>query len=215
MVNKGLKKYFFCLLLITITSFALGAEENLKTVEKILKMAEEKKLKTAEEKIKKPNAKQVLLVGKIIVDANPDRDFIFNTFKMWEGHKEAPDLILLPRQMSPEDWSAAFSRPEVNNGALFFAHYAKPKKGVLDFYSVDFCFFSHYLAAITLPIFKQIVVPNDTQYLYIGTFKISVRGNDFIIEEIAHYDEYDEAKIEFAKHFPKEELKRAVLNPIE
>lgn len=193
MVNKGLKKYVFCLLLITIASLALGAEE----------------------KLKKPNAKQVLLVGKIIVDANLDRDFIFNTFKMKDEQKKASDLILIPRQMSSEDESDTFISRFVNNGTLFFAHYAKPKKGVLDFYSVDFCFFSHSLAAIILPIFKQIVVPNDTQYLYIGTFKISVRGNDFIIEEIVHYDEYDEAKIEFAKLFPKEELKRAVLNPIE
>ncbi|NLM01686.1 MAG: hypothetical protein GX220_09585 [Treponema sp.] len=156
-----------------------------------------------------------MFVGKIIVNAELDKEFIFKTFGMNEKMKEKNDSIGFPSTLSSQDNNNTNIRRIFDNGSMFFVNYAKPKEKEINLYKIHYHFFSHDYAAIALPILKNIKVLDDDQFLYIGTFKIHVQGNDYVVKEVTHYDEFDEAKAEFAKHFPKEELKRVVINTIE
>jgi len=144
------------------------------------------KLAISHPKYDRPGRKDIVVVGRIIVEPTEDMEFYFKTRDVLEEKMANNDLYRVNYQ------NYIYSSDE-----FFYATVEKPSRkanGELDF-SVPFTYYIHGSRKLSLyiPIRFNFDVNNDTQYVYLGTMKIKTIGDDFTIKSIDQIDEYDDA----------------------
>ncbi|MCR4790485.1 MAG: hypothetical protein K5839_05345 [Treponemataceae bacterium] len=140
-------------------------------------------------KYKKPARKDIVVVGRVILNPTEDMDFYIQTRKVAEDKLAQNDLYKIAQQ------SYIYSSDE-----FFYATVDKPKRkdnGELDF-TVVFNYYIHgsMKLNVRIPVRFNFNVDDDTEYVYLGTLKVTTIGDDFTIKSVDHIDEYDQA-VEF------------------
>ena len=175
----------------------------------------------------KVDASKIIVVGKMTVVYDEDREFIFKTRGIPESQIDEPDTYNVPYISDPNDtWGSNLSKyykenkTVYPNGEFFIVQYGIPKKGdkVLRFRSwSDFKYFDSSKASIWLPLPDfDVDIPDGVSALYIGSFTFYVTGDNFTIENIEHIDEFDLAQEELDRALGTHcDLVRAVLKDVE
>lgn len=175
----------------------------------------------------KVDSSKIIVIGKINVVYDEDREFIYKTRGIPEEYLDKADTYVVPYISDPNDtWGSNYSKYakenqlEYNNGDFFIIQYAIPKKGekILRYRDAyNFFFYSSVRAKIYLwlPDF-DIDIPDYASALYMGSFTFYVTGDNFTIERIDYIDEYDLAQEELDRALGTHcDLARAVLREVE
>ena len=162
----------------------------------------------AEEPNLKFDSNKIIVVGKVNVIYDEDREFIYNTRNIPETLIESPDTYIVPYISDPnETWWTDKTRFTKENqieypiGDFFIVQYNIPKKGekILQFrdgFSMNF--YSSIKASIDLPLpFPfDLEIADNAFAIYIGTYNYYITGDDFTIVDIEIVDEYEQAQEE-------------------
>ncbi|MCF0125934.1 MAG: hypothetical protein HUJ68_09335 [Clostridia bacterium] len=175
-------------------------------------------------RVTKPRANQVTIVGKITVDDNYDADFLREALEM-QGCKV--DNAFYSSRIVKEDVNPFIDKNDdrVNrnaNGAFFAKTIKLPEDRVVKYPLQIFYLLESKKAEVIgsriigtptrayvqLPMFIQFEVPESDQYVYIGSYHFSMKGNfNPYLDSVT--DEFDEAA-EFLNEYVKDaELVRA------
>lgn len=177
-------------------------------------------------KIKRDDSK-IIVVGRINVFYDENRDFIFQTRGLEKTYAEKPDTYTVPYIKDPNDTfgnnaSKYFkeNQYEYPIGDIFMVSYKRPKKGenVLHYRSnFNMYFYSSTKAHIYLPMVDfDIDIPDGVEALYLGTFNYYVTGDNFTIDSFERVDEYDLAQEELDRCLGTHvDMARAVIKVIE
>ena len=176
----------------------------------------------------KVDSNKIIVVGRINVVFDEDRDFIFQTRGLEDSQKEKTDGYSVPYISDPNDplganWSKYLKEndTEYDIGDFFMVSFRRPKKGenVLSFRSAfPMYFFCDSRAKIYLPLpsYFDVDIPDGVDAIYLGTFNYYVTGDNFTISDFQLVDEYDLAQEELDRSLGKHcDMARAVLKVIE
>lgn len=171
---------------------------------------------------------QVIIVGKINVFYDEDRDFIFKTRGIEAEDAEKSDGYAVPYIQDPSDTFGSNASKyykdnltEYDIGETFIVQVKRPKKSrntLMFRKSYDMYFFSNGKAKISLPLpaYYDVDVPDDVNAIYLGTFNYYVTGDNFTISNIERIDEYDVAQEELDRRLGTHcDMARAVLKIVE
>lgn len=157
-----------------------------------------------DEKIKEPGKNEVVLVGKFVVKASQDMDFIAKTRNLSNEEKKGRANYTLP--FAPvdmddirddyDDFKKANKKLDFDEGQFFYATFKVNKKTRnLEFvYPVKYRFFGSEKTFIYIPFDFNIDIPEGIQAAYIGSFYCETKGKDFAFSSIKNVDEYDAAQ---------------------
>lgn len=175
----------------------------------------------------KVDSSKVIIVGKINVIYDEDRDFIFKTRGLPETAADKPDTYTVPYVMDSSDTfgnnSSKYYKDNQTDypiGETFIVQVKRMKKtpNTLTFMrSFPMFFFDSAMAKINLylPEYFEVDVPDDVNAIYLGTFNYYVTGDNFTISDFERIDEYDVAQEELDRLLGSHcDLARAVLKPI-
>ena len=179
-------------------------------------------------KIKQESGK-VILVGKINVIYDENRDFIFKTRGVDQKLAEKADTYSVPYITDPEDkfsshMSEFYSKNQTTYpvGDFFMLNFRIPKKGeqILRFRKYfTMNFFDSVQAKVYLPLPEEgfdVDIPEGVEALYFGTLNYYVTGDNFTIANIEKIDEYELAQEELDRSLGKHvDMARAVLKIVE
>ncbi len=170
----------------------------------------------------------VIIVGKINVFYDEDRDFIFKTRGIEAEDAEKSDGYAVPYIQDPSDTFGSNASKyykdnltEYDIGETFIVQVKRPKKSrntLMFRKSYDMYFFSNGKAKISLPLpaYYDVDVPDDVNAIYLGTFNYYVTGDNFTISNIERIDEYDLAQEELDRALGSHcDMARAVLKIVE
>ncbi len=176
----------------------------------------------------KVDSSKVIIVGKINVIYDEDRDFIFKTRGLPEKIAENPDTYIVPYVMDSSDTFGSNAskyfkenQTEYPIGETFVVQLKRMKKtpNTLTFKrNFTMYFFGSDWAKITLPLpaYFEVDVPDDVNAIYIGTFNYYVTGDNFTISSFERIDEYDVAQEELDRRLGTHcDMARAALKVIE
>ena len=156
----------------------------------------------------KPDSKKVILVGKVNVIFDEDRDFVFKTRGISDTYAEQSDTYVVPYVDDPSDTLGGNSskyfkenQTEYPIGETFIVQVKRIKKtpNSLKFSGLFKMYFfgsSRAMIYLPLPTAFEIDVPDDIQAVYLGTFNYYVTGDNFTICNFERVDEYDVAQEE-------------------
>ena len=176
----------------------------------------------------KVDSGKVIIVGKINVVYDEDRDFIFKTRGLPETAAEKPDTYTVPYVMDTADTFSnnaskyyKDNKTEYQTGETFIVQVKRMKKtpNTLTFMrNFTMFFFDSNMAKIYLPLpaYFEVDIPDDVNAIYLGTFNYYVTGDNFTISNFERVDEYDLAQEELDRRLGTHcDLARAVLKVIE
>ena len=164
--------------------------------------------KDAKVSLKEPKDGKIIVIGRIKVIYDEDKDFIAKTFSIAECEKSKPDLYERPTPLKENQSKDRLSLPDLyENGDLFFDVCWISKRKISYEGRMAFYFFGKVQSKkeqgifITLPYNFSFEVPKecDCKAFYIGTFIYHVFCDDYKIKKIEILDEYDEAEKELNK----------------
>ncbi|WP_428770372.1 hypothetical protein V1L52_00680 [Treponema sp. HNW] len=173
-------------------------------------------------KVKEPGKKQVLLVGRVSLLQDIDRDFYIKTLDLNPELRDAPHrygFLTSPNAQIP-------SVPiDSVIGDYFFIPIKIPKDGrfsLKGFFVFLFTPESNKLTKgnifyerarhIYLPFGMDVQVSPENRYVYIGSYTYSFAGDNFMVDGVQRRDEFDEAQDILNARLGKEvQLTRAVL----
>ena len=176
----------------------------------------------------KVDSSKIIVVGRVNVVFDEDRDFIFKTRGLDEAQKDKTDGYSVPYIADPSDplganWSKYLKEnvTDYDIGDFFIVSYRKPKKGenILRFRSAfPMYFFCDARAKIYLPLpsYFDVDIPDGVDALYLGTFNYYVTGDNFTITDFEHIDEYDLAQEELDRALGTHcDMARAILKVVD
>lgn len=177
----------------------------------------------------KVDSKKVIIVGKVNVIYDEDRDFIFKTRGLAETSADKSDGYAVPYISDPSDdilgtKASKYAKENITEydiGETYIVSVTRPKKSpnTLTFTrSFPMYFFSDGMAKIYLPLPAafEVDVPDDVNAIYLGTFTYYVTGDNFTISDFELIDEYDLAQEELDRRLGEHcDLARAVHKVIE
>lgn len=179
-------------------------------------------------KLTKIDSNKIIVVGKINVIYDEDREFIFKTRGVDEKLIDNPDTYTVPYIYDKND---TFAKNEIKYykenqteypvGDFFMVQYNIPKKGdkVLQFrYRYDMYYYGSRNAQLFLylPAWYDVDIPDGVEALYLGTFNYYVTGDNFTIDSIERVDEFDLAQEELDRVLGTHvDMARAVLKVVE
>lgn len=138
---------------------------------------------------------EVSLLFKISLTQRID-PFYARTFG---GNPEDDDLVY-PDTLSEYINSRNAKKYARREGDFFFVYCTYPKKeGKVNFNGFYYLPYGIYDAYITLPFFKEITIPEDADFVYIGTLEYDIDPKTFQVKSVKLIDEYDDAKIAVPK----------------
>jgi hypothetical protein len=181
----------------------------------------------AEDKVSKPRSSEVVLVARFVVSPAIDREFYshYVTFEA-PGISAKPDKKL--KGKTPDD-TIYLETNEPNKaemwakwnklgivGEIGFVKVSIPKKREIELDDARVYVVDNDFLYFDLPVLRKISVPEGVNYVYLGTFTYSVKDEFFMISDIAHSDEFDDAAVAVTKAFGKDaELTRVNLLPLD
>jgi len=170
---------------------------------------------------------QVIIVGKINVIYDEDRDFIFKTRGIEAEDAEKSDRYTVPYIQDPSDTFGnnaskyyKENTTDYNIGDTFIVQVKRPKKSrntLMFRKNYEMYFFSNGKAKIYLPLpdYFDVDVPDDVNAIYLGTFNYYVTGDNFTIDSFERIDEYDVAQEELDRALGSHcDMARAVLKVV-
>lgn len=176
----------------------------------------------------KVDSGKIIVVGKINVIYDEDRDFVFKTRGIPEDAAEKADTYIVPYVADPGDtFSNNASRYYKDNkteypiGETFIVQIKRIKKSPnsLSFRQAFKMFFFESTKAmiyLPLPADFDVDVPDDINAIYLGTFNYYVTGDNFTISNFERIDEYDLAQEELDRALGSHcDLLRAALKVVE
>ena len=177
----------------------------------------------ATEKVKEPGKNQVLLVGKVSLLKDLDRDFYIQTLGLDPALRDKNHVY----GFLPDPKGDIISVPiDTIIGDYFFIPVKIPKNGRFLLNGFFVFLFSEgekkidvagkvYLARarhIFLPFGMEVPVSSENRYVYVGSYTYSFAGDNFVVDGIKQKDEFDEAQALLNQKLGKNvQLTRAVL----
>ena len=177
----------------------------------------------ATEKVKEPGKNQVLLVGKVSLLKDLDRDFYIQTLGL-DPSLRAKNHVY---GFLPDPRLDIISVPiDTVLGDYFFIPVKINKSGRFSLNGFFVFLFSEgekkidvagrvYLARarhIFLPFGMDVPVSSENRYVYVGSYTYSFAGDNFVVDGIKQKDEFDEAQALLNQKLGKNvQLTRAVL----
>lgn len=140
---------------------------------------------SAKDSVKKysaPNKKEVMIVGNFSLNKKIDRDFYAKSCKISDEDKTNEDSL----QVDDND-----DRFFANN--YIFYNVKIPKDRKIHINNIYLNLFNSDTCIICLPAYIEIVVPQDTSYVYLGNITYTMEGDDFTITGVHRTDEISEA----------------------
>ncbi len=156
----------------------------------------------------KADPDKVIIVGKIKVVFDEDRDFIAKTRGLTEKEMETSDGYTVPYVIDPSDTFGGNltkyyreNKTNYNNGETFIVQVRRSKKNrnTLMFRNpFEMYFYGSGKSFIYLPLPADfnVEVPDDIDAIYLGTFTYYITGDNFTVHEFERVDEYDTAQEE-------------------
>lgn len=176
----------------------------------------------------KVDSGKVIVVGKINVIYDEDRDFIFKTRGITEEYAEKADTYTVPYVADPNDTFGnnaskyyKDNKTEYPVGETFIVQIKRIKKSPNSLFfrnTFKMFFYESARAMIYLPLPADfdVDVPDDVNAIYLGTFNYYVTGDNFTITDFELTDEYDLAQEELDRALGTHcDLARAVLKVVE
>jgi len=143
--------------------------------------------------------KEVSLLFKVTLNQRID-PFYAQTF----GGNPEHDHLVYPDTLSEYVNSRNAKKHARKEGDFFFVYCTYPKKeGKVNFNGFYYLPYGIYDAYITLPFFKEITIPEDADFVYIGTLEYDIDPKTFQVKSVKLIDEYDDAKIAAPKILKK------------
>ncbi|MCR5698643.1 MAG: hypothetical protein K6G52_03255 [Treponemataceae bacterium] len=179
-------KRILSLILVLSMAFGIAFAKEKKDEKEISYLNRNDNLEILHPKYERPARKDIVVVGRIVVEPTEDMEFYFKTRDVLEEKMANNDLYRVNYQ------TYIYSSDE-----FFYATIEKPKKrdgDELDF-TVPFTYYIHgsNKLSLYLPINFTFDVSDDTQYVYLGTMVVTTIGDDFTVKSIDNVDEYDDA----------------------
>ncbi len=143
----------------------------------------------AASKVKAPKKNQAIVIAKFNFTTDVDRDFIYATrglnFYATRGLKSDKNNADTYRFADTD-----CSRTTTGE----FCHFIVPKNKTLKLSTVDTWLWDVYITELIFPIFSEVDIPEDADAVYIGSFYVEYKGDDFVITKANRVDEYDLAQ---------------------
>lgn len=162
-------------------------------------------------KLKKPGKNEVIFLGKINVVYDGDRDLIpaYRGYTMEEA--EETDKIILPVPFNNTLRSASSyskNKTMVFSANNFFAGLYSLDKDTRSamFNTIDYYFNGMKPSYVVLPYNISIIVPEEAEAVYLGTFTYYLTGDNFSLVDVEITDEYDLAQEELNRMTGQEYL---------
>ncbi len=155
------------------------------------------------DKYDKPREKEVVVVGRVILDPPVDERFFskfwfldsrYLTIKPDKGVKEG-DVV--PSAANMIFASSGFSNNQIgttNANDVISGKINIPKDRVVTLLNFEYLPAGFYLFRIYLPVFVEFTVPDNTNYVYVGTLKYVRKGNQYELVSATRVDEFDAAQ---------------------
>jgi hypothetical protein len=89
-------------------------------------------------------------------------------------------------------------------GEIGFTKVSIPRKREIELDGARVYIMDNSFLNFDLPVLRKISVPEGVNYVYLGTFTYSVKDEFFMISDIAHSDEFDDAAVAVTKAFGKD-----------
>ena len=178
----------------------------------------------ATEKVQEPGKNQVLLVGRVSLLKDLDRDFYIQTLGLDPSLRDKNHTYgFLPDPKRDDILTVPI---DTVIGDYFFIPVKIPKTGRFPLQGFFVFLFSEgekrtgiigklYLArarCIYLPFGMEVPVSSENRYVYVGSYTYSFAGDNFVVDGIKQRDEFDEAQALLNQKLGKNvQLTRAVL----
>ncbi|MGI5172707.1 hypothetical protein H0R92_03775 [Treponema sp. OMZ 840] len=178
----------------------------------------------ATENVKEPGKSYVMLVGRVSMLQDIDRDFYIKTLDLDPALKDKAHVYgFLP---NPKYKDLIGVPIDTIIGDYFFIPVKIPKDGTFPLDGFFVFLFTQgakkidvagniYKARsrhIFLPFFMDVKITGEDKYIYIGSYEYSFAGDNFVVDNIKTRDEFDEAQALLNTKLGKEvPLTRAVL----
>ena len=169
----------------------------------------------ATEKVQEPGKNQVLLVGKVSLLKDLDRDFYIQTLGLDPSLRDKNHTYgFLPDPKRDDILTVPI---DTVIGDYFFIPVKIPKTGRFPLQGFFVFLFSegekepsaHF---IYLPFGMDVPVSSENRYVYVGSYTYSFAGDNFVVDGIKQKDEFDEAQALLNQKLGKNvQLTRAVL----
>ena len=163
----------------------------------------------ADGELTKPSSKQIMLIGKVSLAKEINSDFYRQTLGIatYDAGKHEYGLV---HQKSLKSKNAEALPPVL--GDYFFMLLTVPKTDRFSLDGFRIYLFGDKSAWIFLPIGRDIQIPDDEQYLYLGNYTYSFAGDNFMVDDVVKTDAFDEAQELLNRKLGKKvQLVRAVL----
>lgn len=175
----------------------------------------------------KPRSNEVVLVFRITTTPQIDDNFFSNYIEINTPHiktvfsgkkkSEKPKHSLYIEINKTGDIFAQNNFTYAGSlGEFCFLKIQIPKNRQVRIDLIQIKIFNNPLLFIKLPVFVKTIVPENTNYLYIGSLNYRFADEFFTISSASKIDEYDAAAVQLAKLYgPDAKLYRANLTEIE
>lgn len=164
---------------------------------------------SAEPKATKPRSSEVIIVFRVAVRPDVDRDFYSN----YASFRSPWVSAALPRGLGKDEFPAdSLSFVWFEDGAsmgtraylgpaegLQMVKVGIPKNRTIDLASLRYFLYDNSYLYFDLPVMRKIVIPEGANYVYVGTFTYTIADEYFRISDITLSDEYDGAQAQVAK----------------
>lgn len=164
---------------------------------------------SAEPRVSKPRSSEVVIVFRVAITPDVDRDFYSN----YASFRSPWVSAALPRGLKKgelpadsmsfvwfEDGASMGTRVYLGPAAgLQMVKVSIPKNRTLDLVSLRYFLYDNSYLYFDLPVLRKIVVPEGANYVYVGTFTYTLADEYFRIADITLSDEYDGAQAQVAK----------------
>ncbi len=161
--------------------------------------------------VSEPGSDEVIIIGKVSVKSDVNRDFIAATRALTDEEKKGQDSYWFKYNYDKDDDYYDFDLPEkkqlreFKDGEFFYMNfeYDDDKMYLTLPYWFDYQFFGSQKSYIRLPFDMIVNIPKDTKAIYVGSFTYVVSGTSFNITDVKVKDEYEAAQKALDKAYGK------------
>jgi len=150
---------------------------------------------SAEQKYPRPRSSEVVIVTRVVINPGFNYQFFKQYWPLIAFRRERDRGSHSYKANIKSGTRRTFEIPAVDDGNIFLAG----KHGIPRDRTLQLTYFEYLLAGngrlkVILPVGASFVIPEGTNYVYIGTFEFTINNTTFDVEGIRVLDEFDEAQ---------------------